>query len=57
MTVRTACARLAIALLAAIGAASAAPPIQVPAGDAPIRFVPAELQDSTWLRTFAGADP
>ena len=55
MTIRTACARLAIALLAAIGAASAAPPIQVPAGDAPIRFVPAELQDSTWLQRAAAA--
>ena len=55
MTRRTACARVAIALLTAIGAAAAAPRIQVPAGDAPIRLVPAELRDSTWLQRAAAA--
>ena len=56
MTRRRACARVAIALLAAIAAAaSAAPPIQGPAGDAAIRLVPAELQDSTWLERAAAA--
>jgi hypothetical protein len=51
MTSRT-CARLAIALLAAMGAAAAA---QVPARDAVIRLVPAELKDSTWLQRAAAA--
>jgi hypothetical protein len=55
MTGRTAYARVGIALLTAICAAAAAPPIQVPAGDAPIRLVPAELQDGTWLQRAAGA--
>jgi hypothetical protein len=55
MTGPNACARVAIALLAAIGAAAAAPSIQVPAGDAPIRLVPAELQDPTWLQRAAAA--
>lgn len=45
-------ARVATALLAAIGAAAAA---QAPVGDAPRRLVPAELQDSTWLQRAAAA--
>ena len=55
MTGRSAYARVAVALLAAIGAASAAPLIQVPARDAPVRLVPADLQDSTWLERVAAA--
>src|SRR5688572_30677005 len=52
MTGRTACARIAAALLVAIATAAAA---QGPATDGPIRLVPAELQDSTWLQRAAAA--
>jgi enediyne biosynthesis protein E4 len=52
---RTTCARVALALVAAIGAASAAPLLQVPTGGASVRHVPAELQDSTWLQRAAAA--
>jgi hypothetical protein len=56
MTGRTAFSRVAIvALLAAIGAAAAATPQQVPAVDTTIRLVPAELEDSTWLQRAAAA--
>ena len=55
MTGRTAYARVAVALLAGIAAAAAAPRIQGPARDAPVRLVPAELQDRTWLQRAAAA--
>src|SRR5215204_520491 len=55
MTRRTAGSRVAIAALAAIGAAAAAPLDQVPGSNTPVRFVPTEVQDSTWLQRAAAA--